>query len=227
MASQPPLFSRLFGPSPIQPIQEHMETCADCVEKLAPYLNAVMTADWSEASSLYNEISELENKADDLKKQIRLGLPRSLFLPVSRTNLLDLVHTQDKIANSAQDVAGRIIGRQLEIPDQIKTEFLAYLDTSLETVRLARRTMSEVSDLINSGFSQQGVETIEEILNLLHSAEHDNDLKQVALRKALFDIEHELNPVNAIFQYNVIDLIADIADQAQTAGNRMMYLVTS
>ena len=103
----------------------------------------------------------------------------------------------------------------------------AYLDTSLETVRLARRTMSEVSDLINSGFSQQGVETIEEILNLLHSAEHDNDLKQVALRKALFDIEHELNPVNAIFQYNVIDLIADIADQAQTAGNRMMYLVTS
>ena len=164
MANQPPLFSRLFGPSPIQPIQEHMETCADCVEKLAPYMNAVMTADWSEASSLYNEISELENKADDLKKQIRLGLPRSLFLPVSRTNLLDLVHTQDKIANSAQDVAGRIIGRQLEIPDQIKTEFLAYLDTSLETVRLARRTMSEVSDLINSGFSQQGVETIEEIL---------------------------------------------------------------
>ena len=204
-----------------------MDTCTDCVEKLTPYLNAVIAKDWSTAARLYEEISELESKADELKKQIRLGLPRSLFLPVSRTNLLDLVHTQDKIANSAQDVAGRIFGRELEIPDQINTEFLIYLESSLNTVRLAQRTMNEVSDLINSGFNQQGVETIEEILDLLHSAEHDNDLKQVALRKALFAIEHELNPVNAIFQYNVIDLIADIADQAQTAGNRMMYLVTS
>ena len=227
MANQPPIFSRLFGPSPIQPIKEHMDTCADCVEKLTPYLNAVIAKDWSTAARIYEEISELESKADELKKQIRLGLPRSLFLPVSRTNLLDLVHTQDKIANSAQDVAGRIFGRELEIPDQINTEFLIYLESSLNTVRLAQRTMNEVSDLINSGFNQQGVETIEEILDLLHSAEHDNDLKQVALRKALFAIEHELNPVNAIFQYNVIDLIADIADQAQTAGNRMMYLVTS
>ena len=227
MVNQPPIFSRLFGPSPIQPIKEHMDTCTDCVEKLTPYLNAVIAKDWSTAARLYEEISELESKADELKKQIRLGLPRSLFLPVSRTNLLDLVHTQDKIANSAQDVAGRIFGRELEIPDQINTEFLIYLESSLNTVRLAQRTMNEVSDLINSGFNQQGVETIEEILDLLHSAEHDNDLKQVALRKALFAIEHELNPVNAIFQYNVIDLIADIADQAQTAGNRMMYLVTS
>ena len=93
--------------------------------------------------------------------------------------------------------------------------------------------MNEVGDLINSGFNQQGVETIEEILDLLHSAEHDNDLKQVALRKALFAIEHELNPVNAIFQYNVIDLIADIADQLRlrqpddVLGYQLGHLVVS
>ena len=227
MHDQPPIFSKLFGPSPIAPIQQHMKVCADCAEKLVSYFQATIETDWAQATAIYEEISELENNADDLKKQIRLSLPRSLFLPVSRTHLLELLHIQDKIANGAQDVAGRILGRQLQIPLPVQTDFLAFLHSSVETVKLAHTTMGELNDLITSGFSQQRVETIEKILDQLHSAEHANDVKQIELRKALFAIEQELDPVNTMFQYNIIDLIADMADQAQTVGNRMMYLIAS
>ena len=227
MQDQPPIFSKLFGPSPIEPIQQHMEVCTDCAEKLVPYFQATIATDWTLAAAIYEEISELENNADELKKHVRLHLPRSLFLPVSRTHLLELLHIQDKIANGAEDVAGRSFGRHLQIPASAQPEFLAFLLSSVETVRLAHETMTELNDLILSGFSQQRIEMIEAILDKLHSAEHANDLKQVELRKVFFALEKELDPVDTIFQYNIIELIADIADQAQTVGNRMMYLIAS
>lgn len=227
MQDQPPIFSKLFGPSPIAPIQQHMEVCSDCAEKLVPFFEATIETDWTLATAIYEEISELENNADDLKKQVRLRLPRSLFLPVSRTHLLELLHIQDKIANGAEDVAGRSIGRHLQIPPRAQPEFLAFLLSSVETVRLAQKTMIELNDLMLSGFSQQRIEIIEAVLDKLHTAEHANDLKQVELRKVIFAIEKELDPVDAIFQYNIVELIADIADQAQTVGNRMMYLIAS
>jgi len=204
-----------------------MEVCSDCAEKLVPFFEATIETDWTLATAIYEEISELENNADDLKKQVRLRLPRSLFLPVSRTHLLELLHIQDKIANGSEDVAGRSIGRHLQIPPRAQPEFLAFLLSSVETVRLAQKTMIELNDLMLSGFSQQRIEIIEAVLDKLHTAEHANDLKQVELRKVIFAIEKELDPVDAIFQYNIVELIADIADQAQTVGNRMMYLIAS
>ena len=38
-----------------------------------------------------------------LKKDLRLNMPSSLLMPVARTDLLDLLMIQDKIANSAKD----------------------------------------------------------------------------------------------------------------------------
>ena len=204
-----------------------MAVCSECAEKLVTYFQATVSADWDRAQTVYDEISELENKADDLKKHIRLSLPRSLFLSVPRSHLLELLHVQDKIANTAQDVAGRVLGRQLQIPSAIQSEFLDFLGSSVATVKLANTAMDELNDLINGGFSQQRVEVIEKILDELHSAEHANDLRQVGLRQSLFAIEEDLDPVNTIFQYNIIDLIAGMADQAQTVGNRMMYLIAS
>ena len=65
------------------------------------------------------------------------------------------------------------------------------------------------------------------MLEELDTAEHESDILQVKLRRSLFDHEADLNSVSVIFLYRVIDKIGDIADDAQTVGNRMMYLIAS
>ena len=80
--SKTPLFSRLFGLSPISPIQEHMETCERCVLALVPFFEAVSGSDGADAEKRYRAVSDLEGDADELKKKVRLNLPRSLFLPM-------------------------------------------------------------------------------------------------------------------------------------------------
>ncbi len=37
-------------------------------------------------------------------------------MPVSRTDMLDLLRQQDMLANLAKDIAGRALGRKLQVP---------------------------------------------------------------------------------------------------------------
>jgi len=225
--SKTPLFSRLFGRSPISPIKEHMETCERCVLGLVPFFEAVSGSDWADAEKRYRSVSDLEGDADELKKKVRLNLPRSLFLPVSRQHLLEIVQVQDRIANGAKDIAGLMLGRKMKFPDQVNPALTEFVKASLDAVSLARKVTAQLSDLVTTGFSGREIELVEKMLEELDDAEHKSDVLQVKLRRALFDHEADLNPVSVIFLYRVIDQIGDIADDAQTVGNRMMYLIAS
>mgnify|MGYP003335486964 CR=1 FL=1 len=76
-----------------------MNVCEECAEDLMPFIDAVLAGNWSEVEQRYADISELEERADKLKREIRMNLPRSLFLAFSRNNLLDVLQVQDRIAN--------------------------------------------------------------------------------------------------------------------------------
>lgn len=47
-----------------------------------------------------------------MKKALRHHLPRSLFMPMDRRDLLDVLLMQDKIINVAKDIAGLVVGRK-------------------------------------------------------------------------------------------------------------------
>lgn len=225
--SKTPIFTKLFGPSPIAPIQEHIATCEKCALGLRPFLEAVLSEKSDDLARYYEQISALEGDADELKKEIRLNLPRSLFLPVSRNNLLEVLHVQDRIANAAKDIAGLMLGREMKLPAAIHQEFMDYVDVSVLTVTCARVAMDELNDLVTAGFSGREIEFIESKLDLLNNAESESDKHQIKVRQALFRLESELNPIDVMFLYKIIDLIGDLSDDAQTVGNRMMYLIAT
>ena len=126
MPSNP--LSRLFGQSPIKPMQDHMAKAHACTELLRDFLQATLADDWNRAEALQGDIVQLEHEADELKRDIRLNLPKSLFLPVPRSDLLDLLTRQDKVANVAKDIAGLMLVRRMRIADTLSgamTEYLA------------------------------------------------------------------------------------------------------
>ncbi|MBT4160298.1 MAG: TIGR00153 family protein [Gammaproteobacteria bacterium] len=222
-----PIFSKLFGRSPIAPIQQHMSTCDECAHVLIPYFEAVLEGDWEKAVQSAERITELEREADSMKKNIRLNLPRSLFMPVSRDHLLEIVQIQDKLANLSKDIAGLILGRQMGFPPAVHEHLRRCVVANTNAVRFAREVMDELNDLIVTGFSGQEIEFIEKILDQLDYAEHDSDLRLRELRHKLYEIEESLDPIEAMFVYKVIELVSELADEAQTVGNRMMYLIAS
>ena len=95
----------LFGRSPIRPLQGHMGKVQSCVVTLQKLVEACVAADWQSADTLAQEISSSKQDADEIKRDIRMHLPRSVFLPVARTDLLELVSIQDQIGYNCKQVA--------------------------------------------------------------------------------------------------------------------------
>ena len=220
-----PTLSALFGRSPIRPIQEHMAKAHHCVELLGEFLEASFVKDWDKAALLQQEIRDQENSADDLKSSVRTNLPKSLFLPVSRTDLLELLHTQDKLANRAKDVAGLMLGRKMEIPESLVQEVRDYFSESLLASNQALKVINELDELLETGFRGKEVDLVEGLINELDELEHQTDVSQVKLRAKLFELEESLPPVHVMFLYRIIDQIGDLADISESVGARLLLLI--
>ena len=215
----------LFAQSPLKPLQKHSIKVTECCELLIPFFDATNVGEWSKAEQIRLQISDAERQADSLKREIRLKLPRGLFLPIDRTDLLELVTQQDKLANFAKDIAGRMIGREFAIPAPMQTEFMRYLRRSLDAANQAHLVIEEMDQLLETGFKGRELKLVNNLINELDSIEDDTDQMQIKLRKALFEIEKEFNPIDVMFLYKIIEWVGVLADQAQRVGSRIELML--
>jgi len=220
------VLANIFGRSPVQPLEKHIEVAFRCAKKLRPFFTAAVKGNWERAIAYRNEIEELEHKADDLKKQIRLHLPKSLFMPVPREDLLELLLVQDMIANRTKDVSGLVLGRKLRVPAPISKQFLEFVDRNIDAAKQARKSVRELDELFTTGFRGAEVSLVQELIEELDRIETDTDEKQAELRAALYEIEDTLKPVDAVFMYQVIELTGEIADMAERVGRRLELLLS-
>ena len=126
--AQSSYFSRIFGNSPVSPLQKHIGKVVLCVEQLIPYFDSVIKNDWKQAAKIQTKLVVLENDADQIKNMLRMQLPSSLFMPMDRRDVLDVLQLQDKIANKAKDIAGLVLGRKMSLPQSITGTYIEFLN---------------------------------------------------------------------------------------------------
>ena len=215
----------LFGRSPIKPMQEHMAKAQDCVVLLGDFLDASFNDDWKKAKAVYKAISIAENTADDIKRDIRGHLPKSLFLPVARSDLLGMLSNQDRIADRAKEIAGLMLGRKMKIPESLVDLMRDNYQNALNTSAQALIAINELDELLETGFRGKEAEFVESLISELERLEKKSDLSQAHLRKRLFKIEDSLPPIQVMFLYKIIDLTEEIADLSYKLGGSLLLLV--
>jgi predicted phosphate transport protein (TIGR00153 family) len=220
------LFGNLFAQSPFSPIQDHIVKAQECAEQLIPFIEASTNNDWELATTIQQTISDLESDADQIKKDIRLHLPKSLWLPVNRSDLLNLITRQDKIANRAKDISGLMLGRKIVIPNAIAAMMLEFSKTAIATSAQAVRAIQEMDELVEAGFRGNVLDLVQGLITELDDLENENDRLQVQVRAELFKIEDQLPPIEAMFLYQVIEWIGDLADRAQKVGSLIQLLIS-
>jgi predicted phosphate transport protein (TIGR00153 family) len=225
MAILSPL-GNLFGRSPIGPIQEHM-SLADNAAQLVPALfRATAADDWEKAAQVHKDIVAEEAAADKLKRSVRKHLPNSLFLPVSRSDLLTLVGIQDHVANTAKDIAGLVIGRSIRFPEKLEDAVIELAEASAATSDQALKAIQELDELLAVGFTgREEVRRVESMLKELDKLEGISDKLAIKLRSRLFKLEKDLPPVEVMFLYQIITLICTVADDAEIVGDRLQILM--
>ena len=219
-------FANLFVQSPMGPLQEHMERVCATTEALGPFFSAAQAGDWKKAGEVHKKLVKLENEADKQKRAVRLHLPKSVFMPVSRSDLLELVSVQDRIANTAKDVAGLMLGRKMCFPEKLEEDIIAYVDACIGTSRQASIAVKGIDTLLEVGFSRREKTHIEDEIHRIDELEHKTDKLQIKLRAKMYKLEKDLPPVEAMFLYKIIDRLGEIADHAEKVGSRLQILIT-
>ena len=215
----------LFGKSPFKPIQEHMRVVVACVSEVPPLFDALVAGDQAKVEAQKEQIFAKESMADEIKNQLRGHLPKSILMPVDRRDLLDVLAMQDSIADTAQDIAGLLVERKMEVPSGMGDDLVALVNRCVDTCNHAGTIIEELDELVEMGFRGKEASRVEEMMETLNQIEDETDEMGMKLTRSLFAQEDSMSAVSVMFWYQLIQWIGDLADFAEKVGDRLRLLI--
>lgn len=217
--------SGLFGPSPFKALQHHSRLTTDCAILVVDLFNAVCEGRKEEIAGLFARIDALESEADQIKDDMRSHLPKSIFMPVDRRDILEILDFQDSIADLAQDIAGLVHQRQMDVPPPIKVPLLNLTRRSVDACKHLNLIVNQLDELVATGFRGRESEMVADMVQDLNKIESDSDAMGADLSRALFAIEKTVDPVSVILWFDLFKMIGGLADYAEKVGNRLRLLL--
>lgn len=211
----------LFGRSPFAPLQAHIEKVSECVHLLADLFEAIERQDFPLVDELSEKISQIENQADLIKNDIRNHLPKSLFLPIDRSHLLEILSKQDKIADKAEDIAVLVTLKPIELLPSFKEEFKDCLKKNIDTFDAARKVIKEMHELLESSFGGLEAEKVKGMIDNVAFKEHEVDIAQRRLLKKLYLAEGEMTYTTFYLLQKIFDAMAAISNLSETLAFRV------
>jgi len=218
--------AELLRRSPFKPIQEHMRTVFSCVSLLKPLFKALSENDRKQVEELARQIDELETQADKQKSVFRLNMPKTLFMPVDRRDLLNLLRDQDALADDTEKISQILISRDMEVPDAIRDLLNELLADTLNICSEAKLMIEELDELVQVGFGGREYDKVIAMIAGVRRSEHNLDRILHQIKRALFTAEDTLPPVSVMFWYQIIDLLGNMSNKAENMSDRLLLFLS-
>jgi predicted phosphate transport protein (TIGR00153 family) len=218
-------FVSLFTRSPFGSLAEHAARVHEAVELLRPLFVAFIEGDWDETQKVYERISKLEHKADVLKNEIRDHLPKSLFLPVDRGDLLRFLKEQDGIADRAEDVAVLLVMRRTTTPPAMRVQVMDFVDYLISTSAAWLDAARELTILQEASFTGPEVEKAIQRAKDISDMEWEADKRQAALSSLLFEHETEIGAVGVVLWMGVLRELGGVANHAENTADMLRLML--
>ncbi len=220
-----PQIATMFGKSPFKALQAHMGIVKECVLEVPLLFDALIKGEQQALTSQQNKIFAKEEEADILVDELRIHLPRSLFMAVDRRDLLDLLKLQDNIADTSQDIAGLMMERDMSVPVEMIEPLQALVQRCVDACIHAATIIERIDELIETGFRGREASDVEVMVDELSKIEDETDQMGRDLVRLLFSNEDNMKPVSVMFWYQMIQWIGNLGDHAEDVGNQMRLLI--
>ncbi len=217
-------FHKLFGKSPFPPMQEHMRLAVQCAEHIPALIEAMLARNEGQLKDLKYQLFELEEQADKVYDELTSKLPKSMFMPVHRHDLLSVLESQEAIADTAQDITG-LAQLPLEIPAEMHKPLVTLAKRSAKTCKRALTVIESISGLVETGFKGPDVDRVHGLIDDVAKSEQDADNIGIDLTAAVFQHHKDTDPVSVVFTYQLVRWLGDLSDHAEIVGAKTRLLM--
>jgi predicted phosphate transport protein (TIGR00153 family) len=207
-------------------MQEHMRVVVACAHEIVPLVEAMASGDAAAVRERRAAIDDLEHEADRIKNEIRNNLPRRLMLALERRDMLEILDSQDSIADVTQDIAELVDQRGMVLPPPLVEPMTALAARVVAACDQGQKVINELDELVETGFSPRETARVETMISELGRIESETDELQDRACRVLFGLEDELG-VATVYWHQIILWIADLADYAERVGNRLRLLIAN
>jgi predicted phosphate transport protein (TIGR00153 family) len=215
----------LFGKSPFEPLAKHGQMVDDVIQEVTPLIEALLAQNWSETKEVFDRISRMEHRADQLKAEIRDHLPRSIFLPVDRGDLLRLLKAQDAMADDVEDLAVLITMRETPVPEKLKAHVRELMDQVLRAAMTWFTISKLLPQLQEAAFTGPEVKKVLDLIDTLGEQEWRSDQLGAQLGRESVLLEDELGAISLMFVMRIGQKLGDIPNHAETAGDMVRLML--
>jgi predicted phosphate transport protein (TIGR00153 family) len=199
-----------------------MRVVAKCMDEFMPLFEALFEKDQNRVKEIAEKIDKIESEADEIKNGLRLNLPKTLFLPVARRDLLVLISEQDSIADSVENIAGILIVREMKVPEAMRALLMELIQATIDTFNKALKVIEELDALLEVGFRGKYSSIVTDMVVDLKQTEEITDDLAKELNRILFSMEDQLKPVSVILWYKLIKEIGEVANHSENVGDRIL-----
>jgi len=216
---------RLFGKSPIAPIQQHMQLAQEAVQLLCELLTAAADGNRERSGEIRELIEECNARARALRHDVRMHLPRGLLLAMPRSDLLQLVEVQQAILIQVQLLSRPIAARGLHLDGPVRSAVEAFCSHLADAADKALTAIRELDEMLEVAFSGHERGPIHEALEALRIQMAACDATGQELITELVAAEAALPPVDAALLYRTVDALTGLAQRCSDVGDQIDLLL--
>jgi len=208
---------------PLECLENHAKYVHQCFEKALHALDAYMEGNEKAFLTYQEQVSELEQAADMIKRNVRAHLPKGIIMPIDKFELFLYLNEQDAIADTSEDLLEWLTYRRPKFAPEFKSgirtlyQKCLLISQSLSPIIHAARTYFETGD--------EDVRVhIKDSIRALRVHEHDADVMEHKMKGLVFSLAPQDSQCNC-YLLRLVELVGEAADRAETAADIMRSMI--
>lgn len=195
-------------------LDDHLRVVHETLKAFQALVMSYIDGNLNDAEKFEREVSELETKADKLRRTIEMMLYEGAFLPANRGDYVRLSELVDQVADAAESAAHTIILAKPKVPGELREEFLALVESGLKTYEKLMKAVKALNTDVD-----RAIKLAKEV----EDAEEKADDIEYNLKKHVFDSE-DITTYAKIIWNQILTKIGDIADRAEDASDQVLLM---
>ncbi|MBD3194205.1 MAG: DUF47 family protein [Candidatus Lokiarchaeota archaeon] len=202
----------------------HMQKVLECVVEFQKGISFLIEEkDIDLALKVFFRVTELENQADSIRRNILNMISQAELSSTIRENLIHLVKRIDDVAN-ATNAGARILiymnhNDLFSLDEVIHEKLMEMAKKSVDCVKLLNQMVNQLLT--------EDEEEIKKIGDKINVIEHEIDEIHFGINRILVFNNMEVNPFSAIEIHNCITLVETISDNAEDVADYIVMLTVA